>query len=122
MKPTVLTFQLPAKHLAKLRMAAMHMGLAVRPVAVHEYLQPIGSFTGRCGSFESLYDGKGLPEPMLVFSGLPQGLLSPLLDAMRAAKIPPVSLKAVLTPSNEGWNTLELFQALCDERDALRRP
>ena len=53
MKQLILSYNLPAKHLAKLRMAAMKLSVSVRPVEKREYLQSLGSFAGSLGTFES---------------------------------------------------------------------
>ena len=66
MTQLILAYNFPAKHLAKLRMAAMKLGVKVRPVEKREYLQSLGSFVGTLGSFESVYDGENFPELMLV--------------------------------------------------------
>ena len=57
MTPIVLAIHFPAKKLAKLRMAAMHLGAQVRVVEKWEYLNAVGSLTGDLGSFESFYAG-----------------------------------------------------------------
>ena len=46
MTQLILAYNFPAKHLSKLRMAAMKLGVKVRPVEKREYLQSLGSFTG----------------------------------------------------------------------------
>ena len=46
MTQLILAYNFPAKHLSKLRMAAMKLGVNVRPVEKREYLQSLGSFTG----------------------------------------------------------------------------
>ena len=56
MTQLILAYNFPAKHLAKLRMAAMKLGVNVRPVEKREYLQSLGSFTGALGTFESVSD------------------------------------------------------------------
>lgn len=45
--------------------------------------------------------------------------VEPVLQAIRAAKLPPVALKAVLTDENKGWNVLELREELQKEHEAL---
>ena len=61
MTQLILAYNFPAKHLSKLRMAAMKLGVPVRPVEKREYLQSLGSFTGALGTFESVYDGENFP-------------------------------------------------------------
>lgn len=119
MKQLILSYNLPAKHLAKLRMAAMKLGVRVRPVEKREYLQSLGSFTGALGTFESVYDGENFPEPMLVLCGFSQPMVNTFLTLLKATHLPPVPLKAVLTETNQGWNSLELHDELKQEHEAM---
>lgn len=119
MKQLILSYNLPAKHLAKLRMAAMKLGVRVRPVEKREYLQSLGSFTGALGTFESVYDGENFPEPMLVLCGFSQPMVNTFLSLLKASRLPPVPLKAVLTETNQGWNSLELHDELKQEHEAI---
>ena len=120
MKQLILSYNLPAKHSAKLRMAAMKLGVRVRPVEKREYLQSLGSFTGALGTFESVYDGENFPEPMLVLCGFSQPMVNTFLTLLKASRLPPVPLKAVLTETNQGWNSLELHDELKQEHEALK--
>ena len=112
---------LPAKKAAKARMLAMRSGVRVAAVETWQYLQPLGSFTGDCGSMESLYDGAGFSEEMLLFAHFPETLLSRFLQSWKTTGLPPVALKAVLTDTNRDWNSLELHEQLVEERDSIRR-
>ena len=82
MTQLILAYNFPAKHLAKLRMAAMKLGVKVRPVEKREYLQSLGSFFGTLGSFESVYDGENFPELMLVLCGFWQPLVNAFLSLL----------------------------------------
>lgn len=119
-QPVLLTYHIPAKYAAKLRVLAMRMGIRVRAVEKWEYLQPIGSFTGDCEGFESFYDGESFSDQMLVMAHFPQSVFSRFLQELRAARLV-FPLKCVLTESNRGWNSLELHEQLCEERDAIAR-
>ena len=120
LQPVLLTYHIPAKYAAKLRVLAVRMGIRVRAVEKWEYLQPIGSFTGDCEGFESFYDGEGFSDQMLVMAHFPQSVFSRFLQELRAARLV-FPLKCVLTESNRGWNSLELHEQLCEERDAIAR-
>ena len=119
-KPVLLICNVPAKRAAKLRAAAVRMGGRARAVAKWEYLNPIGSFTGDCGSFESMYDGEGFHDELLVLAHFPQSLFTAFLQQLRAMSLS-IPLKCVLTEQNRGWNMLELHAHLCEERDAALR-
>ena len=120
MTQLILAYNFPAKHLAKLRMAAMKLGVKVRPVEKREYLQSLGSFVGTLGSFESVYDGENFPELMLVLCGFSQPMVNAFLSLLRASRLPAVPLKAVLTETNQGWNSLELHEELQKDHEALQ--
>ena len=117
-QPVLLTYHVPAKYAAKLRVLAVRMGIRVRAVEKWEYLQPVGSFTGDCESFEAFYDGEGFSDQMLVMAHFPQSVFSRFLQELRAARLS-FPLKCVLTESNRGWSSLELHEQLCEERDAI---
>ena len=119
-KPILLICNVGAKRAAKLRAAAVRMGIRVRAVEKWEYLNPVGSFTGDCGSFESMYDGAGFSDELLVLAHFPQSLFTAFLQQLRAMSIS-IPLKCVLTAQNQGWNMLELHEHLCEERDAALR-
>ena len=121
MTPVILAVHFSAKKLARLRMAAMRLGVKVRVVEKWEYLNAIGSLTGDLDSFESFYDGEDFSGALLVFAHFSDAQLDLYLQAMRAAKLPPVALKAVLTDENKGWNLLELHEELQKEHNALHK-
>ena len=121
MTPVILAVHFSAKKLARLRMAAMRLGVKVRVVEKWEYLNAIGSLTGDLDSFESFYDGEDFSGELLVFAHFSDAQLDLYLQAMRAAKLPPVALKAVLTDENKGWNLLELHEELQKEQNALHK-
>ena len=74
MTPILLTWNLPAKKAAKARMLAMRSGVRVAAVETWQYLQPLGSFTGDCGSMDSLYDAPFRALPRDAALPLPAGL------------------------------------------------
>ena len=121
MTQLILAYNFPAKHLSKLRMAAMKLGVNVRPVEKREYLQSLGSFTGALGTFESVYDGENFPELMLVLCGFSQPMVNAFLTLLNATRLPAIPLKAVLTETNQGWNSLELHDELLKEHEALKK-
>ena len=56
---------------------------------------------------------------LLVFAHFSDERLHLFLQAMKAAGLPPVALKAVMTDTNKGWNMLELQQELQNEHAAM---
>lgn len=128
MMPVILAVHFPAKKLAKLRMAAMRLGAKVRVVEKWEYLNAVGALTGDLDSFESFYDGEDFPGELLVFAHFSDAQLNLFLQAIRAAKLPPVALKAVLTDENKAGTCLSCARSCkrsmkrCTDNHAERRP
>ena len=118
MQPTVLLYRFNAKRAAKVRMAALRLGIRTRAVSKHEYMQPLGALTGDCEPFDSFYDGEDLPCEMLVMAHLSETMFHAFLQAVRTA-VGIVPLKAVLTETNQGWNSVELYEQLCAEKEAI---
>ena len=75
---------------------------------------------GKGEPLEDASDVKPVPERMLVFCGLNQVLLAQVLEVIRLAKLPPIPMKAVLTMNNLQWNTMQLYEELCREREAVQ--
>ena len=119
-KPLLLVYHLPAQKLTRLRVIAIRLNVCILPVEKGSYLQPIGALCGVSEPFDALYDGEDFPEEMLVMAHFPKSLVTAFLQAYRAAKLPPVPLKAVLTETNAGWNSLELHEQLQAEHEAMK--
>ena len=61
-----------------------------------------------------------MPE-LLIFSGIPEGMLDLILAEYRKEKIEPVALKAIVTPHNISWTVYELSSDLAREHAAMHR-
>ena len=114
---TVLMYNCSGPEFSKLKQIFAMLRLRMRVVEPDRYQLPL----------EELARGKGdpgkaespLPESMLVFCGLGQTLLNQVLEVIRLAKLPPIPLKAVLTETNQSWNTMQLYEELLREREAI---
>ena len=81
--------------------------------------EPVGALAGMmprtgaeaAGSFD---------DEMLVLVNFGSKLLNQFLQELRAAKIPGVALKAVLTPTNAEWNSVRLHEEIRREHEAMR--
>ena len=60
-------------------------------------------------------------DEMLVMCHMLSDQLDAFLRAMRECGMPPIALKAVLTPTNVTWNSLTLHDELSREHDAMQR-
>lgn len=118
MQGIVLSYHFPAKKAAKLRMVAMKLGVRVREVQKWEYLETLAALVGDAETEKSVYDGADFQEEMLLMAHLSPEQLDRFIGELRSV-MPPVSVKAVLTETNRNWNSLQLFEQISAERDAI---
>ena len=102
---------------SRLRQIFAMLRLRMRPVGPDRYHIPLEELVQ--GKGEPAEAGEPLPEAMLVFCGMGQALLNQVLEVIRVAKLPPISLKAVLTDTNQDWNTHQLYEELLKERNSF---
>ena len=95
------------------------LGLRMRRIQPTQYGQPLLELAQ--GVEGTAVEAEAFSENMLVFCGLNDLLLHQVLEVIRVAKLPPIHLKAVLTEDNAGWNSLELYNELCREREAMEQ-
>ena len=96
-------------------------GIRVLTVAPHQLRQPIGALLGLPGFGEAPDPlPAALEEEMLVMFALRQGMLEGILGFFRRVCPPSVGLKAMVTPTNIHWSSLELYEALRQEREQIR--
>ena len=114
---TILMYNCSGEDFSKLRQIFAMLRLRMRPVEPERYHIPLEELVQ--GRGEPGEEGEPIPEPMLVFCGLPQALFNQVLEVIRVAKLPPIPLKAVLTDSNRAWDTRQLYAELLKEREAI---
>lgn len=114
---TVLLYNCSGEKFAKLKQIFAMLRLRMRMVETDRYHVSLGELAQ--GKGEPGQAAEPLPEPMLVFCGLPQALLNQVLEVIRVAKLPPIPMKAVLTDTNQGWDTHQLYEELLKERDSF---
>lgn len=88
----------------------------VRP---DSYSQSLGYLAGIQGfpRTPSTYNGVELESEMLVFSGMDSELTDRFLQAIKDINLPPISLKAIVTPTNIFWTPVKLYQELKAEHN-----
>lgn len=125
MKSTVLCYNLKGtKKGKKIAMIFGYLGYKVRHVEKEEYLCSIGTLleTRRSGvedgekeeAVQEKYTGEGFKEEMLVIHAASEDMLDKALFLMKKDKVQ-VPLKAVVTPSNQEWNSMALYEEILKE-------
>ena len=81
------------------------------------YSQSLGYLAGIQGfpRNPSVYNGNELESEMLVFSGMDSELTDRFLTTFKESNLPPIFLKAVVTPTNIFWTPVQLYQELMKE-------
>lgn len=118
--PTVLFYNLDSEKGRKIKLLCLTMKLRARSVSPAEYGIPLEELLQGKGE-KSQAEKEGFSEEMLVMAYLTNGQLDAFLQGFRRKKIPPVSLKAVLTPSNSTWDSRKLREELLREREAMEK-
>ena len=96
MTPTLLAYQIDPKKLGKMQIVCLRLGIRVQAV-----------------------DPADFPGEMLVMAHFRPGLLEGMLQGWRAAHIPPVALKAMLTDTNAAWTAPALYAEIAKEHAAM---
>ena len=114
---TVLMYNCSGEEFSKLKQIFAMLRLRMRPVEPERYHVPLVDLA--VGRGEPGPAAEPISEAMLVFCGMGQALLNQVLEVIRVAKLPPIPLKAVLTDSNQNWDTRQLYAELMKEREAV---
>lgn len=101
--------------------AAQKISADVTVVNRRDYGQKIGALAGISGFHKDgkPYDGSDFAMEMLVFSGMLPTQVDAFLAEYKATGLPPVALKAVVTPHNVSWTADALFCELMKEHIQL---
>lgn len=117
MQPTILTYNLGIKQ-AQMELLCANFHITIRNISIEEQTLIINSFLDTNiitkGYNEFFYD------EMIVFCHFSDALLEQFLQQMRNLNIR-ISLKAVLTPTNSQWSSIELYKELKKEYNILNK-
>ena len=121
--PAVLlyNFRDPARR-ARIRGWLDRKGVRALEVAPTELHHSLGALLGLPGFDREpgLRLERGFEEEMLVMFGFQGTLLHDFLAFFREEGLPPVALKAMITPTNVNWTSLALYAALKEEHERLQ--
>ena len=118
--PLILFYNLENKKGSALRLLCLKLRIRVRAVKKEEYLEPVSALAGLAPLTNAVCD-QDFPDEMVIMVNFGGKLLGQLLNEMRAMHQPGVSLKAVLTPTNMNWNSLQLHEELLREHQAAQQ-
>lgn len=107
----------------KIKFLCIKAGVQIRIVEENQYDMPLGLLAFGKKEDQAKYlrkeAGKTFTDPMLVFAGFSGNQIDTFLDGMRREKIPPISLKAMLTEHNAVWDSVTLHDEIEKEHRQL---
>ena len=115
---TILIYNCNDPKFSKMRQIFAMLRLLMRPVSPDKYDLPLKDLVAGTGE-PSANPGEAFPENMLVFCGMSSALLHQVLDVLRLAGLPPIHFKAVLTETNQDWDSRQLYKELQEEKAAI---
>ncbi len=124
-KETVLLYNIKNKpYTAKLKSILLRLGIKIKVVTPEQYGLPIASLLSNSSSkvettAEATPDTPNFEDEMLVMAGLTDARLNQLLLALRKDQIR-IPLKAILTPHNSQWNSVQLRDELSLEHQKMQ--
>ena len=121
MAATILMYSVPSELHKRLEEVVRPAGFACKKIAKKRFLQPIGCHAGLPGFEQTAdwYEGKELPDPVLVFSGFRNHELDRFLALCKEQKLTEFRFRAVMTKHNMYWNVLDLYRELVQEYESL---
>ena len=120
MKKKMLIYALPEDRQRHLADVMRELQIVVIPVPTTQYAQPLQTVIAEETGHDKAFLWPEFTEPMLVMAGLESEDIDAVLAALKHNQIR-IDLKAVVTPTNESWTSLQLYGELYREREAMRR-
>lgn len=121
-KAHVLLFHIDPIKASRIESLCKKLGIRTSKIEPALYSQKLGYLAGIPGfpKEEKPYTGLDFPSEMMVFSGM-SDRLDQFLSEYRKAAIPPIGLKAVITPHNIFWSAEDLYKELFKEHQLFQK-
>ena len=101
-----------AKSAGKVLSVFVRLGIRIRRVEPDQVMEKVGYLAGL----------PKIQESVLIMRNFSGGRLDYLLYNLRKSGVPPIPLKAVLTPSNAEWTFYQLYEELKEEHARMHAP
>ncbi len=123
MGETVLLYNFTGDRLKKIKMALLPLKMRIRIVEKPQFLQPLGFLAGIKGYSESpeSFEAEGFDDELMLMSGFTNARINELLSSLYRHGLGKIDLKAVITPVNVGWNSIELYNAVKADHEEMNK-
>ncbi len=117
MKPTLLFYNIAVNDREKLQSMLTFMNYNVIFVHREDYLQAIGFLVSLDGyqSTPDKYHGPEFKESMLLMAHMSETQSDQLLAMLKLPGMPQIKRKVMLTPTNQNWTSLALYEHISAE-------
>ena len=119
MAPQTLVYNLDKKKEGALRILCLKLNIRVTSVPADRFGEPVGALAGVLPKTDETFSGEPFRDEMLVMIGFGEKMFNALLQNLRSMHIF-IPLKAVLTPTNAQWNSVQLHDELVRERESMQ--
>ena len=118
----VLLFRVEPVKAAQIENLCKNLGIRTSRISLFDYSQKLAYLAGIPGfPREDIdYTGPEFPSEMMVFSNMADRL-EQFLSEYKKAGIPPIGLKAVITPHNIFWSAENLYKELFKEHQFFQK-
>ena len=123
MNEIALFYNFSEERMRKAKFALLPLKIKTKTVGKSEYNHPLGYHAGIKGiePAETEFDGSGFDEEMIVMHNFTSKTIESLIRALNKCGVGRVPLKAVITPTNKDWNSVQLFEAVKADADEMAR-
>lgn len=118
----ILLFHVEPLKTAHIESLCKNLGIRTSRIKLADYSQKLAYLAGIPGFLreDTDYTGPEFPSEMMVFSNMAD-MLDQFLSEYKKAGIPPIGLKAVITPHNIFWSAADLYEELFKEHQAFQK-
>lgn len=118
----VLLFRVEPVKATQIESLCRNLGICTSRINISDYSQKLAYLAGIPGfpREDKDYTGPEFPSEMMVFSNMADRL-DQFLSEYKKAGIPPIGLKAVITPHNIFWSAEDLYKELFKEHQYFQK-
>lgn len=123
MNEIALFYNFSEERMRKAKLALLPLKIRTKSVGKSEFNQPLGFLAGIKGIEPSKTEfyGEDFDEEMIVMHNFTSKSIDNLIRALNKCGVGRVPLKAVITPTNKDWNSVQLFKAVKADSDEMTR-
>lgn len=121
MNEIALFYNFSEERMRKARLALLPLKIRTKIVSKVDYNHPLGYLAGIKGIEPSSeeFDGEGFDEEMILLHNFTNKTIDNLIRALNKCGVGRIPLKAVITPTNKDWSSVQLYKAVRADFDEM---